>query len=97
LPKSDASKARSVQTSSTFCFAANDIRVRRWCFAQIASILKSHDAIVERLSLQTQAQGCVVFCRVEGLKTPQAMLAVAQILRLDGTLSARIEHLLLRR
>lgn len=73
------------------------ISVREWTWiGPIADVLKRHNALVERLSLQARGYGSVVLCRIEGLKPSEAALAVAEIRRLAGTLNARIEHLLLR-
>lgn len=63
----------------------------------LTDVLKEHGAKVDRLSLQTQQSGCVILCRIDGLKPRAAMAAVFQIRSLGRTLSANIEHLLLRR
>lgn len=63
----------------------------------MVDLLKAHGASIERLSLHPQSNGCVVQCRVERLSPAAASDAIADIRRLDVTLSASVEHLLLRR
>ncbi|MEQ1863954.1 MAG: hypothetical protein ABL996_04805 [Micropepsaceae bacterium] len=62
----------------------------------VADVLQRHGASVERLSLHAQSDGCAVQCRVERLTPAAARDAIADIRRLDGTLSVSVEHLLLR-